>query len=96
MADPATTEVHVGIDAEESTAIEIHVYGAGGGEVLSWKGEGDAYHAVTLNVATLAPGSYLLVVRYNGADHSLRFVKKSDSFRKNCQIIGNLLNLYAY
>ena len=71
----ATTEVHVGIDAEESTAIEIHVYGAGGGEVLSWKGEGDVYHAVTLNVATLAPGSYLLVVRYNGADHSLRFVK---------------------
>ena len=71
----ATTQVNVGIDAEEPTTLEIHIYGAGGGEVLSWKGEGDAFHPTALDVSFLAPGSYLLVVRYNGSEHSLRFVK---------------------
>lgn len=71
----ATSEIHVGIDAEENTGIEIHIYGAGGSEVLSWKGEGDVFHPTDLDVSSLAPGSYLLTVRYNGSDHSLRFVK---------------------
>ena len=71
----ATTRVNVGIDAEASTTVEVHIYGAGGGEVLSWKGEADAFHPAALDVSSLAPGSYLLVVRYNGSEHSLRFVK---------------------
>lgn len=71
----ATTRVNVGIDAEEPTAIEIHIYGAGGGKVLSWKGEGDAFHPASLDISSLAPGSYLLVVRYGSAEHPLRFVK---------------------
>ena len=71
----ATTQINVGINAEASTGIEIHIYGAGGGEVLSWKGEGDIFHPVSLVISSLAPGSYLLVVRYGGAEHSLRFVK---------------------
>ncbi len=71
----ATKEIHVGIDAEQPTGIEIRIYGAGGSEVLSWKGEGDAFHPTDLDVSSLAPGSYLMIVRYNSEEHSLRFVK---------------------
>ena len=60
-------------EADEDDTFAI--IAAGGGEVLSWKGEGDAFHPAALDVSSLAPGSYLMIVRYNGEEHSLRFVK---------------------
>lgn len=71
----ASRELHVGIGAGESVTVKAVIYSVSGSEVLTWEGIGDVFHPLTLNVAPLAPGSYLLKISYPGTEQSLRFVK---------------------